>query len=131
MSELDSLRLDKWLWAARFYKTRKLANDAVLGGKVHLNGQRTKPSKEIKVGAQLKIHIEPYTWEITVLSLLAQRRPAEEARQLYLESAESHAKRQAEVAAQRELKSLFPYQPSHKPNKKERRLIHRFIQEQS
>ena len=67
--EIESLRLDKWLWAARFYKTRKLAADAISGGKIHLNGQRTKPGKEIKVNAKLFISKDHYTWDITVTGI--------------------------------------------------------------
>ncbi len=124
---IESLRLDKWLWAARFYKTRKLAADAVDGGKVHVNKQRTKPSKEIRVGTALAISKDNYRWDITVLALSSQRRPAKEAVLLYEESTESHAKRQAQIQLEREQKVLFAgIDESHRPNKKERRLIHRF-----
>lgn len=127
MAELDSIRLDKWLWAARFYKTRKLASDAIAGGKVHVNEQRVKPSKEIKPGARLSINKDSLNWEITVVALTAQRRPAKEASLLYEEEEESRAKRQQQIIEQREMRELFPYNgPDHKPNKKERRLIHRF-----
>lgn len=130
MTELTSLRIDKWLWAARFYKTRQLANDAVAGGKIHLNGQRTKPSKEIKVGDNILIHIDQYAWDITVTKLNHQRRPAEEAKLLYAETPKSHEQRQLAVALQKEQNALLGYpQASHKPNKKERRLIHRFVQQ--
>lgn len=129
MSELESMRLDKWLWAARFYKTRSLAAEAVSGGKVHVNGQRCKPAKEIKTGYAISINKDSYQWELTVVKLQEQRRPAKEATLLYEESADSHAKRQQQIIEQRELRELFPFQGSdHKPNKKERRLIHRFKQ---
>lgn len=129
MTELESVRLDKWLWAARFFKTRKLASDAVSGGKVHLNDQRTKPSKEIKPGAKLSISKDNYTWDITVTALIEQRRPAKEATLLYEESAESQEKRQQQIIQQREQRELFGFNNrDHKPNKKERRLIHRFKQ---
>lgn len=129
MQELESIRLDKWLWAARFYKTRSLAAEAVAGGKVHVSAQRCKPSKEIKVGAQLTINKDGYRWDITIIQLSAQRRPAKEAVLLYEESAESHEKRQLQIIAQREQRELFPFAGhDHKPNKKERRLIHRFKQ---
>jgi len=129
VTELESVRLDKWLWAARFFKTRKLASDAVSGGKVHLNDQRTKPSKEIKPGAKLSISKDNYTWDITVIALSEQRRPAKEAALLYEESAESQEKRQQQVIQQREQRELFGFtNKDHKPNKKERRLIHRFKQ---
>ncbi|CAI8742473.1 Heat shock protein 15 [Methylocaldum szegediense] len=121
----ERMRLDKWLWAARFFKTRQLAIDAINGGKVHLNGQRVKPGKEIGVGAKLRISKDQYVWDITVRALSAQRRPAPEAALLYEETPESIARRQAEVARRREERS-FGFQPEAKPNKKERRLIHRF-----
>jgi ribosome-associated heat shock protein Hsp15 len=121
----DQMRLDKWLWAARFFKTRQLAIDAINGGKVHLNGQRVKPGKDIGVGARLEISKDQYTWDITVLALNAQRRPASEAVLLYEETPESHAKRQAEVE-RRKLEREFGGQPDERPDKRGRRLIHRF-----
>lgn len=129
MSELEEIRLDKWLWAARFYKTRKLATDAVAGGKVHVNGQRVKPGKEIKIGAQLFIAKDNYHWDISVVALNNQRRPAGEACLLYSETPESHSKRQEQIALERAEKALYPqFDRAHKPNKKDRRLIHRFKQ---
>ncbi len=125
MTTLETLRIDKWLWAARFFKTRKLASDAVSGGKVHLNGQRCKPSKEIKIGAVLQISKEHLDWEITVLGLNAQRRPAAEAVLLYQESAASKMKREQQAQQQRE----FNVAPARKPNKKDRRLIHQFVRQ--
>lgn len=127
MTDPESLRLDKWLWSARFFKTRKLAADAIIGGKVHLNGQRTKPGKEVKVGSQLEIHKEPYRWAITITGINNQRRPASEAALLYLENPESTTKRQIEVEKRRENKSLLA-QTGKKPNKKQRRQIHKFKQ---
>lgn len=128
MSELTVLRIDKWLWAARFFKTRKLAAEAVSGGKVHLNGQRCKPSKELKIGASVQISKDKMLWEVTVLGLNEQRRPASEAVLLYQESPESIEKRQQQAQQQREQRAFLDFSPaSHKPNKKDRRLIHRFI----
>lgn len=127
MAEIDSIRLDKWLWAARFFKTRKLAADAVAGGKVHVNGQRSKPGKEIKIGNKLFISKNHYTWDITVIGINPQRRPAKEATLLYQETPESQSKRQQQIALEREQRALFDYSPEQrKPNKKERRQIHRF-----
>lgn len=129
MSELNALRIDKWLWAARFFKTRKLATDAVLGGKVHVNGQRCKPSKTIKIGSQLLIHKNQYSWQLHVLSLNNQRRPALEAMLLYEETLESHAKRQQQI---KEYKQQQPFlqqsETQRRPNKKQRRQIHHFKQ---
>ncbi len=120
----STLRLDKWLWAARFFKTRKLASDAVNGGKVHLNGQRTKPGKEVKIGSKMHISKDHYTWDITVLGIGAQRRPAKEAVLLYEESSESHEKRQTEVNKRRQEKQ-YVSDYNRKPNKRERRKIQR------
>lgn len=126
MSDMDSMRLDKWLWAARFYKTRSMAAEAISGGKVHLNGQRTKPGKEIGPGASLQISKDGYDWDIRVIAVNAQRRPAKEAVLLYEESAESHAKRQSEIAQRKEERAFFTATSDHRPNKRERRQIHRF-----
>jgi ribosome-associated heat shock protein Hsp15 len=129
-SEQDGkMRLDKWLWAARFFKTRALATEAINGGKIHLNGQRVKPGKDISVGARLEISKEQYSWDITVTALNAQRRPASEAALLYEETPESHAKRQAEVERRRTEKELLGVQPEQRPDKKDRRMIHRFKRE--
>lgn len=128
-TELEAIRLDKWLWAARFFKTRKLAADAISGGKVHVNNQRTKPGKEVKPGAMLSISKDGLRWDVTIIALSSQRRSAKEAVLLYEETAESLAKRQQQIIQQREQRELFDFSgQDHKPNKKERRLIHRFKQ---
>jgi ribosome-associated heat shock protein Hsp15 len=130
MSDLEIIRLDKWLWTARFFKTRKLAAEAISGGKVHVNGQRTKPGKEVKPGATLSISKDNYKWDITIIAINGQRRSAKEAVLLYEESAESLANREQQIIRNREQRELFDFSGSdHKPNKKERRLIHRFKQE--
>ena len=127
--DLESIRLDKWLWIARFYKTRKLAADAVSGGKIHLNKQRIKPGKEIKPGAILTINKESLNWEITVLGLAKQRLPAKDAVLLYEEDPESITKREKQMLILREQRTLVGFNaPEHKPNKKDRRLIHQFKQ---
>lgn len=127
--ELEAIRLDKWLWTARFFKTRKLAADAISGGKVHINNQRTKPGKEIKPGTRLTITKDAYRWDITIIALSSQRRSAKEAALLYEETSESQLKRQQQIILQREQRELFDFSGhDHKPNKKERRLIHRFKQ---
>ena len=119
----DKIRLDKWLWAARFFKTRSLAKEAIEGGKVHHEGQRVKVSKDIKVGMELTIKqgFEDKTIVITALSDV--RKGAPEAQLLYQETAESLAKRQ-HLAEQRKAENLA--YPDHRPNKKERRQIHQF-----
>jgi len=127
--ELEAIRLDKWLWTARFFKTRKLASDAISGGKVHVNHQRTKPGKDIKPGALLSISKDGLRWDITITALSNQRRSAKEAILLYEETAESLAKRQQQMIQQRTQREHFNFSgQDHKPNKKERRLIHRFKQ---
>ncbi|WP_340122686.1 RNA-binding S4 domain-containing protein [Methylobacter svalbardensis] len=129
MSELEAIRLDKWLWTARFFKTRKLAAEAIAGGKVHVNDQRSKPGKEVKIGAMLSISKDNYRWDITIIAINGQRRSAKEAVLLYQESAESLAKREQQVIQNREQRELFDFSGrEHKPNKKERRLIHQFKQ---
>jgi ribosome-associated heat shock protein Hsp15 len=129
-TEVDAVRLDKWLWAARFYKTRKLATDAINGGKVHVNGQRTKPGKEIKVGVEVTINKSGYSWHITIAATTGQRHPAKDAVLLYQETPESLALRQQKIQLERDNKELFNFTGiDHKPNKKECRLIHRFKQD--
>ena len=119
----DKIRLDKWLWAARFFKTRSLAKDAIEGGKVHCEGQRVKVSKEVNIGLILTIRqgFEDKTVKVTALSEV--RRGASEAQALYEETPDSVAKRE-DHAAQRKAQNLA--HPDHRPNKKERRQIHKF-----
>lgn len=121
------MRLDKWLWCARFFKTRQLAAEAVQGGKVHLNGQRCKPGKDVKVGSKLTISKGPYDWEIEVQMLPRQRRPASEAKEFYSESEQSHERRQLLNEQLRAERAAHPVS-DHRPNKRERRQIHRFKQ---
>ncbi len=121
----QSIRLDKWLWAARFFKTRALATEAVNGGKVHLNDNRVKPGREVKVGDQLTVHRGGYAYEITVLDINKQRRPAKEAQLLYEESEDSIEKREKQAEMQRLAASSRP-SPDRRPNKRERRHIVKF-----
>lgn len=131
MSEqTKKMRVDKWLWSARFFKTRKLASEAVQGGKVHLNGQRTKPGKEVHIGSQLNISKNSLDWAIEVLVLPKQRRPASEAISFYSESPASMAKREKQLAELKAIRAASPLKTTAKPNKKDRRLIHRFKQAQ-
>ena len=119
------LRLDKWLWAARFFKTRSLAKAAIEGGKVHLGGQRVKVSREISVGDTLQIR---QGWDekvVEVKALSDQRRGAPEAQQLYQETPESIARRESAAAARKAAGGMIE-RPAKRPTKKERRQIHRF-----
>jgi len=121
----NNQRLDKWLWAARFYKTRSLAVEAINGGKIHLNSNRVKPSRTIKESDVLTITKPPYEQSITILRLASHRRPASEAQLLYIESEASIQKRDK---LQQELKNQplgFRHDKS-KPNKRERRHIIKF-----
>ena len=124
----DTMRIDKWLWAARFYKTRALATRAVTGGKVHMNGERIKPARKLAPGDRLVIRKGQYQFDITVEQLGAQRRPATEARTLYSESEESAATRQA-LYRERKLQGVSAHQRERRPDKRTRRLIHRFKQQ--
>jgi ribosome-associated heat shock protein Hsp15 len=125
----NNIRLDKWLWAARFFKTRSLAAEAISGGKVHVNGQRVKASKEVQAGTVLSITKEQLVWKITIIALSKQRLPAKDAVLLYQEDENSKAKRESDIALQREQRALLGFTPAdHRPNKKERRMIHRFKQ---
>ncbi len=118
-------RLDKWLWAARFYKTRHLAAEAINGGHVHYNGHRVKPSRILQVGDKLTIHKTPFTFEIIVEGLSVRRGPAKEAQLLYTELEESRQKRET-LAAQRKLDAAqFPH-AERRPDKRDRRRIIRF-----
>jgi ribosome-associated heat shock protein Hsp15 len=122
-TEIIVMRLDKWLWAARFFKTRSLATDAINGGKVHVNGLRVKPGKEIDIGARLTITREQGCWDVVVKGLNTQRRPAIEAVLLFEESEASIAAR----ALEDERKHLEKDGGSHgRPSKKDRRAIHQF-----
>ncbi|AWX13695.1 heat-shock protein [Mergibacter septicus] len=121
----NQVRLDKWLWAARFYKTRSLAREMIDGGKVHYNGQRAKPSKIVEVGAMLKLRQGSDEKEIEILALSAQRRSAPIAQQLYRETAESIKKRE-QLALIRKANALSMPHPDRRPNKKERRDLLKF-----
>lgn len=119
------MRLDKWLWAARFYKTRSMASDAVDGGKVKLNDANAKPAKDVKVGDRLQIRAGEQTFEVRVAGLNEQRRPAPEARLLYEETPDSIERRAKEA----ELRKLAPApSPDYKgrPTKRDRRQLGRF-----
>ncbi|MFB9867381.1 RNA-binding S4 domain-containing protein [Vreelandella sulfidaeris] len=125
----ESVRLDKWLWAARFFKTRALAKKAIEGGKVDYDGSRVKTSKHVELGALIKV---PQGWEIfevEVISLSDQRRGAPEARQLYAETPDSLQRRQREAEARRLTNEVMQH-PLKRPDKKQRRDIQRFQRHQ-
>lgn len=128
-AEDNSQRLDKWLWAARFYKTRGLAVEAINGGKVHLNNHRVKPSRTIKPDDVLTISKPPYEHVITVLGVAKQRRPASEAQLLYLESDESLAKREKLKLELKDQPLGFRHDKG-RPNKRDRRHIIKFTRKE-
>jgi ribosome-associated heat shock protein Hsp15 len=123
----NRVRIDKWLWAARFFKTRSAAGQAVSGGHVHVNGERAKSSRGIKVGDRLEITRDEERYAVEVLALSERRGPASVARELYRESEESILARES----QRQERRLRVGEPGllivRRPNKRDRRLIHRFI----
>ena len=123
--EKEAVRLDKWLWAARFYKTRTLAKEMIDGGKVHYNGQRSKPNKIVEVGAILKVRQGSDEKEIVVLALSTQRRGAPEAQLLYRETEQSLANRE-KLAIARKMNALSMPHPDRRPDKKERRDLLKF-----
>jgi ribosome-associated heat shock protein Hsp15 len=129
MSEpADRLRIDKWLWAARFFKTRSLAAQAVDGGRVQLNGARVKPGKDVRCGDELAIHIGELEWVVAVEAIPVRRGPAAEARALYAEREESRVRREAIIEA----KKLSP-EPARglrgRPTKRDRRMMRRLTGE--
>jgi ribosome-associated heat shock protein Hsp15 len=115
-------RLDKWLWAARFFKTRPLAVEAINGGKVQVDGQRVKPGRSIHPGTRLTIHKGELEWRIEVQALSKQRRPAAEAALLYTEDEASRVKRQEQVRERREA-GHAPAPERGRPTKRDRRRI--------
>lgn len=125
---LTRVRLDKWLWAARMYKTRSLAKQAIEGGKVHYNGARCKVSKDVEVGALLTLRQGWDEKEIEVLALSDQRRGAPQAQLLYRETGASIERRKL-LAEQRRAQPGLHSAGRERPNKKQRRQIHRFRRE--
>ena len=118
-------RIDKWLWAARFFKTRTMATEAVDGGKVHLNGNRAKPAKEIRAGDRIEITIGEDRWEVFVRTVAARRGPAPEARLLYEETEASRTARERQ-AEERRLRGPASEGLRGRPTKRDRRQIIRF-----
>lgn len=123
----ETVRVDKWLWAARFFKTRQLAAQAVSGGKVHVDGQRVKPSKQIRPTMKLTIHKGDFEYQIVVVGISDRRGPAKEAVQLYEETTESVAareERRLQLQIQRETNASLAR--NGRPDKRQRRAIVKF-----
>src|ERR1700752_2491942 len=119
------IRVDKWLWATRFFKTRSLAVEAVSGGKIEINGERAKPSRVVRIGDKVGIRRGPYEWTIIVKATARLPRPVAQAQQLYEETEESRRKREAAIAQLR-LERPPELDIPGRPSKKDRRSIRRF-----
>lgn len=118
------VRLDRWLWAARFFRTRALAAAAVAGGKVQVNGTRAKPAKLVQLGDALRVRVGPYEWHVTVRALSERRGPPAAAHALYEELPEGRAARER-LAEQHRMAPAPAYRGKGRPTKKERREIER------
>ncbi len=119
---MEHVRIDKWAWAARFYKTRSLATDAVLAGHVQVNGARVKPSKDVRIGDDVELRIGTVTWSLAVTALSDKRGSATVARTLYAETPES-AKAREEQALQRKLARPLGAELGERPTKQARRRL--------
>lgn len=125
---LDRMRLDKWLWAARFFKTRSLATRAIEHGQVKLAGERVKPAREVRPGDRVDVRIGDFDWTLTVRALTMQRGPAPAAQALYDEDPSSRARRQQQMS-ERKLAAAPAAAIKGRPTKRDRRQIHRFTGE--
>lgn len=126
--ETLKVRIDKWLWAARFFKTRAMATEAVNGGKVHCNGQRVKPSRIVQVGDEMRVQRGVVEMTVSVMGINDQRRPAKEAVELYQETAASFEAREKQRENRHLLRSIHDNaRPSGRPGKRDRRLIRNFV----
>ncbi len=123
----EKVRIDKWLWAARFFKTRSMASKAVSGGHVHLNGARVKPARAVVVGDELRIVRNETEFVVTIQALSGKRGPATVARTLYEESEESVDARQLQGEERRLQRMSRDFPPPKRPGKRDRRLIRTFI----
>ncbi len=123
---MEKIRIDKWLWAARFFKTRNIAKQAIEGGKVHCDGQRVKASKEITIDMTLKIRQGVEQKEVQIIALSDKRRGAPEAALLYRETEDSIKKREEFALQRKTLNSVNGVHTEGRPTKKQRRQIHRF-----
>ncbi len=124
MPEPAEVRLDKWLWAARFFKTRSLATASVQGGHVHLNGARTKPGRVLRAGERLEITKGEARFEVIVLALSDKRGPASVAQTLYRQTEASVRAQEARIEQRRHARQVSP-SPSGRPDKKQRRALRR------
>jgi ribosome-associated heat shock protein Hsp15 len=122
------VRLDKWLFAARLYKTRSVAAQAVDAGRVRVDDQRVKPSQVIRPGARITLRKDALTWEIEVIGVCDKRGPASQAAQLYLESADTLAARTEEIARRKAAALTAPRTPG-RPTKRDRRKLLSFLEE--
>ena len=120
MDEQPSVRVDRWLWAARFFRTRSLAKSAVAGGKVHVDDQRVKPAKELRIGQTVRIHKDSVVFTVVVQNLSEQRGSAAIAQTLYEETSNSVEQRQAAVSERRMTRAGL-HIPAQRPNKRDRR----------
>ncbi|MHB1864532.1 MAG: RNA-binding S4 domain-containing protein [Gemmatimonadaceae bacterium] len=125
--DASKIRIDKWLWAARFFKTRSLATDAVAGGKVEVNGDRAKPAKLVQPGDTVRLRLGPYEHSLVVRALAGRRGSARDAQVLYEETAESLAARQRQAEQLRLAPAAFVFEDKGRPTKKDRRDIKRLI----
>ncbi len=123
-------RLDRWLWFARFYKTRSLATAAIDGGKVHLNGERVKPAHRVVIGDRISVSLQGVVAEFDILGLPARRGPAPEAQSHYAETAAS-AERRERLSAQHRLANQSKPRPDSRPGKRDRRLLMRLQRDQT
>ncbi len=127
-ADADRVRLDKWLWAARFYKTRALASEAVAGGKVDVNGERAKAAKALKAGDEIRLRLGPYEHTLIVRDLSDRRGPAAAAQRLYEETAASREARERLSAQLRMAPPAFVFEEKGRPTKKDRRELSDFIE---
>jgi len=129
-NDLENVRIDKWLWAARFFKTRSLATETVHGGKVDVNGERAKPAKAVKPGDEIRLRLGPYEHILIVRALGERRGPASVAQTLYEETDASRAAREKLAAQLKLAPGGFVYEEKGRPTKKDRRDLSRFIDRQ-
>jgi len=124
----NSVRVDKWLWAARFFKTRSLATEAVAGGKVEVNGERAKPAKSVKPGDEIRLRVPPYEHILIVRALAERRGPASVAHGLYEETEASAAERIRLAEQLLMAPAAFVFEERGRPTKKDRRELTKFVE---